>query len=417
MHTGRHTGRIIPAGRPLRVVMVDPNANTPPYDRALSAALAAAGPDVTLVTAPFLYERLEPPNGYTLDERFFRMVGSRAARALRVAERPGLRRALKAAEYPLDWLAVLGRAARRRPDIVHVQWSFEPTVDRLLWSAVRRLGVPLVSTVHNLLPHAAQHGDAERYGRLYRLADGLIVHSERSAAALRERWLISSERIAVAPHGPLFAEVVPVPREAARRALGLPADAELVLLAGLIEPYKGLSDLIDAFARVAARRPRARLVVAGKPNEPFEPYRRQLASLGVEGRTILDLQFLPTTRLASYFCAVDVVALPYRETTASGLLLAARRFASPVVATATGDLAEVIQDGVSGLLVPPSDPAALAVAIERLLVNPELAGRLAAAGQADAFGPQGWAVAAERTLALYSALLRNARRPQPPPNS
>jgi hypothetical protein len=186
-----HTGRMIPASQSLRVLMVDPNANTPPYDRALCEALAAAGADVTLATAPFLYEQLDRPRSFSLAERFFRAAGS----WLGVAKRPGLRRALKAAEYPLDWLALLADVARARPDVVHVQWSFEPSLDRLLWEATRRLRVPLVYTVHNLLPHAAKPGDAVRFGQLYRLADGLIVHSgvyraieSRSRRTDRSSW-------------------------------------------------------------------------------------------------------------------------------------------------------------------------------------------------------------------------------------
>jgi glycosyltransferase involved in cell wall biosynthesis len=396
-----HTGRMIPASQSLRVLMVDPNANTPPYDRALCEALAAAGADVTLATAPFLYEQLDRPRSFSLAERFFRAAGS----WLGVAKRPGLRRALKAAEYPLDWLALLADVARARPDVVHVQWSFEPSLDRLLWEATRRLRVPLVYTVHNLLPHAAKPGDAVRFGQLYRLADGLIVHSERSAAELRSRWRIPSHRITVAPHGPLFLDVTPMPRDTARRQLGLPPCAELVLFAGLIEPYKGLTDLIAAFADIAARRPHARLAIAGKPNEPMEPYEQQLAAHGLAERAILDLRFLPEPELAAYLCAADVTVLPYRGTTASGMLFAARRFACPVVATATGDLAEVITDGESGLLAPPSDPAALASAVERLLTDPALAARLGAAGQAAAFGPESWSAAAACTLKLYRQVL------------
>src|SRR5262249_55929097 len=153
------------------------------------------------------------------------------------------------------------------------------------------------------------------------------------------------ERIAVAPHGPLLEQIQPIERQAARRRLGLPPDAEIVLFAGLIEPYKGLADLIAAFGPLAARRPAARLVVAGKPNEPFEPYCRQLRALGLLDRSVLDLRFLPEAELAAYLCAADVVALPYRETTASGLLFAARRFGCPVVATNEGDLAEIVVDG------------------------------------------------------------------------
>jgi glycosyltransferase involved in cell wall biosynthesis len=401
---------MIPAARPLRVLQVDPNANTPPYDRALCRALAAAGCRVELLTSRFVYEALDRPSEFDVDERFFRLAASRSAARLGLAGRPAARRALKAGEYPLDWLLTLASLPRRRPDVIHVQWSVAPALDLLLWRWLRRVGARLVYTVHNLVPHDAQPGDADRYGHLYRAADALVTHSERSARALRERWGIDRGRITVVPHGPLLETVPPIERGAARQQLGLPPDAELVLFAGLIEPYKGLADLIAAFRSVAARRPRARLVIAGKPNEPFVPYRRRLEGLGLLDRTVLDLAFLPERRLAAYLCAADVVALPYRETTSSGLLFAARRFGRPVVATEVGDLVEVVADGESGLLVPPSSPERLAAAVERLLADPTLAARLGGAGQRLAFGPASWTVAARRTRAVYRTLQERSFR-------
>jgi glycosyltransferase involved in cell wall biosynthesis len=400
----------LPRGRRLRVLLVDPNANTPPYDRALGRALANVGCDVELLTSRFLYEELEHPRELALNEQFFSLAGSGLAGRVGLAHRPAPRRALKAAEYPLDWLLTLARLMRRRPDVVHVQWSFLPEIDLLLWRLLKRRHVPLVYTAHNLLPHDARPTDAARYGRLYRAANAVVVHSRRSALALHTGWGIPAERITVAPHGPLLEAIAPLERAEARRRLGLPLDAEILLFAGLIEPYKGLADLIAAFGTLAARWPLARLVVAGKPNEPFGAYRQQLHALGLLDRTTVDLRFLPEPELAAHLCAADVVALPYRAATSSGILAAARRFGCPVVATSTGDLAEVIADGESGLLVPPSRPARLGAAIERLLADPALARRLGQAGQEAAFGPAGWGDAALRTVALYHRL--NA--PSPP---
>ena len=397
---------ILPADRPLHVLMVDPNANTPPYDRALAQAVARAGCRVALLTSRFLYEDLPRPAAVTLNEQFFRLAGSGLANRLGLTRRPAARRALKAAEYPLDWLLALPRVARRRPDVVHVQWSVQPTLDLLLWRVLRRLGITLVYTAHNLVPHHAGTTDATRYGQLYRAADALVVHSEHSARALHTTWGAHADRIAVVPHGPLLESQPPIERAAARQQLGLPQDVELVLFAGLIEPYKGLADLIAAFGTLTARRPHARLVVAGKPNQPFAAYQQQLAALGLLDRATLDLRFLPEPILAAYLCAIDVVALPYRATTSSGLLFAARRFARPVVATDVGDLGEIILDGETGLLVPPENPARLGAAVERLLADPALAARLGAAGQRAALGPESWAEAAHRTVALYHRLVR-----------
>jgi glycosyltransferase involved in cell wall biosynthesis len=393
-------------GEPMRVVLVDPNANTPPYDRALAHALAVSGCQVELLTSRFLYEDLPPPTTFTLTEHFFATATSGLSSRLGLTRSSGARRLMKAAEYPLDWQRTLADLARQRPGVVHVQWSFQPELDLLFWRRLRARGVPLVYTVHNLVPHDSSPGDAARFGRLYRAADALVVHSQRSAQALHEGWDIPPERITVVPMGPMLEAWPQAPRDEARLLLGLPPDAELILFAGLIEPYKGLSDLIAAFAQVAAKRSRARLVVAGKPNEPFAPYEQRLRTFSLLDRTILDLRFLPEPTLAAYLCAADVVVLPYRSVTSSAMLLSARRFGCQIVATDVGDLGEIIRNGETGMLVPPASPEPLAQAILRLLAAPGVAAELGREGQAEALGRDGWPEAARRTLALYRSLAR-----------
>lgn len=397
------------APRSPRVMVLDPNANTPAYDRALCAALARVGCDVELVTAPFLYDDLPPARGYRLHHGFFRLAAGPLGGRAGLAKRPRLRRLVKSVEYGLDWAALLVRLERRRPDVLHVQWSLAPDLERRCWGWLRSRGVPIVYTAHNLLPHTAQSGDASRYRHLYRAADALVVHTRASAAAVVDAFGLAGARVTVAPHGPLLEEEPRLTREVARRRLGLPPEAPLVLFAGLIEPYKGLGDLIEGFARVVMAKPDARLVVAGRPNESFAAYCRLLEQRGIVDRTHLDLRYLRQAELAAYLCAADVVALPYRETTASGVLMAARRFARPVVATRVGDLAEIVEDGVSGLLVPPSDPRALAGALTRLLADPMLANRLGEAGRRPTLTDQSWGEAAHRTLAVYRSLARATR--------
>lgn len=387
----------------LRILLLDPNSHILPYDRALAGALVRAGCAVELVSSPFLYEAVPAAVGFTWRRSFFRLAAGGLGRRLGLTRRPAARRALKRLEYPAGLALLLARLARRPPAILHVQWSLWPALDRPLWRLLRRRGIAVVYTVHNLLPEGAAADEIERHRRLCAAADAVIVHTEVTAAHLAARYALPEERIAVAPHGPLLEEEPIIARAAARTRLGLPAGAPLVLFAGLIEPYKGLDDLVAAFIRLAPIQPDAHLVVAGRPNAPVAALREKLAFAGLGSRAHFDLRFLPQADLAAYLCAADVVALPYRATTSSGLLMAARRFACPVVATAVGDLAATVDDGRDGLLVAPGDPAALAAAIGRLLAEPGLAGQLGQAGQERAFGPQSWAQAAERTLAAYAA--------------
>jgi glycosyltransferase involved in cell wall biosynthesis len=368
--------------------------------------LAATGREVELVVSPFLYEPARPIAAVRRTEHFFRAIDSPLARTLGVTRRGRPRQALKAAAYPLDWLRLLARLRRHPPDIVHVQWSLWPALDERLWRRLQARGLPVVYTTHNLLPHAAAPGDARRYGRLYATADAVIVHSDRSAQELSARFGLPADRLHVAPHGPLLEEEPALPIVEARQRLSLPPTDPLILFAGLIEPYKGLADLVDAFRLVAAARPAARLVVAGRPNASVAAHQTALARAGLTDRARFDLRFLPSADLAAYLCAADVVALPYREVTTSGMLMAARRFGRPVVATAVGDLAALIDDGATGLLVPPADPPALAAALLGLLADPVLAARIGGAGRQEALTRHSWGVAAERTLAAYEAARR-----------
>jgi len=300
---------------------------------------------------------------------------------------------------------LLRRLGRHRPDALHVQWSVLPSLDVRMWRRVQALGIPIVYTAHNLAPHDGAPRDSEAYGRLYRAADAVIVHSARSKAALTGQWDIESDRVQVAPHGPLLEDEAELGRATARARFGMPLDAPIVLFAGLIEPLVGLDDLIQAFATIANELPTARLAIAGKPNVPIEHVENAIAELGLRERVTIDARFLPQSELAAYLCAADVVALPYRDATSSGLFHAARRFGKAIVVTAVGDMAELVVDGESGLLVPPRDPIALASALYRVLSDAALAGRLGHASRRAMHSAGGWDFAAQRTMSAYDAAI------------
>jgi glycosyltransferase involved in cell wall biosynthesis len=163
------------------------------------------------------------------------------------------------------------------------------------------------------------------------------------------------------PSYEIFSEGAPS-REEARRALGL--TGRVLLFFGYVRPYKGLEDLLTA---LTLARPDAwdRLVIVGEFYEPPERYRALLADSRLRDRVLVVNRYVPNEEVARYFAAADVAALPYREATGSGIAQVAFGAGVPVIATRTGGLEEVVEEGVTGLLVPPRDPPALARAIER----------------------------------------------------
>ena len=313
----------------MRVVLADPPAFTPPYDHELAAALARAGVDVELVTSRFRFGEAPAPVGYLRTEAFYPLSS-------RVFRRSRLRIPLKLLEHPFG----LARLRRTPADVVHVQWLAAPPLDdRLL-----RLRVPMVFTAHDLLPRRT----AKKRGLWRRILDrfdAVVVHSEHGRRVLDELGLAQS-RLHVIPH--------PVFRADLQRA----DNGHTLLCLGVIRPYKGLGDAIEAAKRIDAR-----LLVVGDPVEPVERYRRQAGQIA-DWR----LGYLGPEEVDRALSESTVALFPYRpETDQSGALLRALGAGVPAVVYDVGGLAEPVQRFGAGRVVPAQDVAALAEAARDLL--------------------------------------------------
>jgi glycosyltransferase involved in cell wall biosynthesis len=368
---------------PTRVQLVDPSAFTPPYDRALAAALSRAGADVELLTSRFLYGPVPDADGYRVRECFYRRSAARGLRA------PG-RRTFKLAEHFGDMLRF-----RRMPhaDVVHYQWLTVPLLDARLLPPDR----PRVMTAHYVLPPRPSRRQLTAARAAFGRMDALVAHSQHGARRLVEAVGIDSGRVRVIPHGALD-YLTRLPAE-----LPLPAELEgaegpVILFFGLLRPYKGLDVLLEAFARLRG----AELWVVGNPRMDVGPLRR-LAERA-PGRVRFLTRFVEDAEIPALFRSADVVALPYRDAEHSGVLYTALAFAKPMVVSAVGGFPEVAEQGAARL-VPPGDPSALAAALEELTESEEARRELSQAAARAAAGPYSWDTAARLTLDLYRELL------------
>jgi glycosyltransferase involved in cell wall biosynthesis len=193
------------------------------------------------------------------------------------------------------------------------------------------------------------------------------------------------ERIAHIPHGVDTRRFRPRPPEekaALREALGLPEDALVVTYTGRLLRGKGLETLLDAFARVAAFEPRAHLMLvgsgAGQALSNEDELRERVSRLGLGGRVTFTGR---VDDVENCLGASDVFAFP-SEFEALGLsLIEAAACALPCVGTRTGGIVDVIEDGRTGLLVPPADVEGLAMALGALVADPDRRAALGARGR------------------------------------
>ena len=350
----------------MRVVLADPPAYTPPYDRSLAAALAAAGAEVELVTSRFRFGAVAAPNGYRASEWFYPLSSRLDSRWARLG--------LKAVEHPVG----MARFAAAKPDVLHVQWFGAPELDRWLF----RPRAPVVFTAHDILPRRT----ASKTGvwrTLFGRCERVVVHSERGKGQLVE-FGIPEERVRVIPH-PAF-----------RSAVDRRDDGRTALLHGLLRPYKGVDDAVDAVLQV----PGARLLVAGDPRVPLDEA-RQRAGDRAEWR----LGFLPPDEMRQALSEGTVSLFPYRaEIDLSGALLQSLGAGIPAIVYDIGGLGELVGRYEAGAVVGPGDVAGMAAALERLLGD---ADALAAArrGAEKAREQLTWEASASAHLDLYRELV------------
>jgi glycosyltransferase involved in cell wall biosynthesis len=369
----------------MRVQLVDPSAFTPPYDRALAAALARAGADVDLVTTKFLYGDVPPAAGFSVDERFYKRTAARGLSS-------SARLPFKGAEHLRDMLAF--RRAPGDVDVIHYQWLTLPGLDRRLLPPIR----PRVMTAHYILPPDASPRAARSAAKVFGAMDAVVAHSEHGAARLRDEVGLPAERVRVIPHGAFdyltrLPEEKPLPQELQG------AEGPVVLSFGLLRPYKGLENLLEAFGEVGSD---AELWIVGNPRMAVEPLHEMAALTGAKVRFVT--RFVEEAEIPAIFRRADVVALPYLDAEHSGVLYTGLAFGKPLVVSAVGGFPEVAETAAARL-VPPGDTAALARALRELIDDPAAREELAAAARAAAAGPYSWDEAARLTLALYEELL------------
>jgi beta-1,4-mannosyltransferase len=248
------------------------------------------------------------------------------------------------------------------PEILHFHWlspyMIEASLSKSLWKTLRfiadlgvvkKKGIRLVWTVHNLYEHTRRHPHWESIANQLVLQnfDQIIVHSKAAAEALSQRhWCATDlkQNITVVPHGNYIeAYENTTCREQARYQLNLRKDELCYLFFGGIKQYKGIYNLIDTFRALAEQAPNVHLVIAGKPawdmaEKGIEEYCQQ------DSRILTHLKFIPGSDVQVFMNAADVVVLPYQEIMTSGTVLLAMSFGKPVITPRLGGIPEALGD-------------------------------------------------------------------------
>jgi glycosyltransferase involved in cell wall biosynthesis len=381
------------------------------WTQTLATALAARGHEVSVITRTNGHPRVDLEDGVWVHRVPQRYHPGRATPPL-----PDLPQLIT------DWAysafdEVLRIRIRRGLDLVSAPiWDVEGV------ACLADGSLPVVTSLHStyrlILPSKKKWLEDEAFRRLH--VDKLIAAEawllERSPMILANSEAILRDieaaygivldraRVRVVPHGlALEAPVALPPREPGCR----------ILFVGRFETRKGIDVLAEAIPAVLAAHPEARFVLVGDPDVDEDgrgpTHRRRIEALVARFPGRVEVTgAVPRDRLVEEYARADVFVAPSRYESFGLIFLEAMMHGLPCIGTRAGGIPEVVEDGVTGLLVPPDDPAALADALARLAGDPALRARLGQAGQAAYRGRFTAAHMAEAAEATYAGLVGRA---------
>lgn len=274
---------------------------------------------------------------------------------------------------PLSWYRIGRRISTSSSDAIIFHWwhpFFGPAYREICRSSGKK--ITKIAVCHNVLPHdkSAFWKQAVKYG-LGRM-DGFVVHSRSEITQLKQ---LRPKSYSLDLFHPIY-DIFPgedTSREEARRLLKLRQDARIILNFGLIRPYKGVDVLLSAL-KTLGDVDRLYCLVVGEIYSDRELIEKLVSEISPNRVRLID-EYIPNEQVALWFRAADIVVLPYRSATQSGVVPIAYRCNRPVIVTNVGGLPDAVLDGQSGYLIEPENPSQLADTIRRFFSekdNPDL---------------------------------------------
>lgn len=288
---------------------------------------------------------------------------------------------------------------KMKPDVIHIQESGNIF---LIFVLPFIKGYPIVSTQHDVRPHLGFEKGFKSSLReisrkiVTRYSNNIIVHGEYLKTVAVSYLRIKSDNIHVIPLGQY--EVALFKKYEKK---GLREDGNLILFFGRIYEYKGLEYLIKTESLITKKVPDAKIIIAGE-GENFKKYEKVMIN---KDNFVVHNYRVPYKEGAELFQRCSIVVLPYIDASQSAVIPLAYAFKKPVVVTDVGAISEIVDDGVTGSIVPPKNSEALAETIVKLLRDDKLRKEMGENAYKKLKTDLSWANIAEKTIKVYERAL------------
>ena len=342
------------SAKSLNVLMVDPSLFTAPYDERITEGLENNNAFVRWACRDLR------ANEEYLSITTRQIRGVFYPNILVSAKNAGLSAKItKGISHTASMIRLWRYVRRERPNIVHFQWIVLPLVDVIFIAAIRRI-CPVITTVHDTLPfngNPTSRLQIVGFSRVLASVDHIIVHTQR-AAEMIGHIVENRTPISVISHGPLSREAI-IPKTSTTSE----ARWNFVMF-GKIQPYKGLNVLVEAIILLPDEiRSKIRIIVAGESFIDIAPIMIRIDESKIGDAIDLRLWRHSNEEVGHLLLEANTFIFPYLRIDASGVLYLVAAYKKWIIASNIGIFSEVIQEDVTGSLIPPEDPCALAASL------------------------------------------------------
>ena len=268
---------------------------------------------------------------------------------------------------PLNWFSVAQKLKKENADLIIFDW-WHPffalchfTISQLIQKVYRG---KIIFLTENFISHEGSIFDRVLTRIGLSNADKFVVLSEK---VHKEISIFAPEKLVYISELPIYDCYDFKQTPPSKKEFGFEEDDIVLLFFGYIRKYKGLDILIDAMPSLRKLNSKLKLLIVGESYDDITKYTSKISALGLENSVKLINNFVPNEEVGKYYSVADLVVLPYRSATQSGILNVAYGFGKPVLVTNVGGLAESVDEGLTGFVIEPEDASQITSGVQKYI--------------------------------------------------
>jgi len=264
----------------------------------------------------------------------------------------------------------------------------------------------VVLTVHDVSSFSNSSNSSIIGNLIYKLTDKIITHNEFSKSEIINVNANLSSCISIVPHGNYTPFInIQYDKEKSKKQLGIPNNRRILLFFGMIKKVKGLEVLLSALKGVVKQNPDILLVIAGKPWEnDFSTYQKIIDENNLSKYILLHTKFIPQEDVEHYYCASDLVVLPYKKIYQSGVLMMTLSYERPALVSDLAPIKEIISNNVNGFLFKTENVCDLTAKLNSILGNEGLMNQVRVKGTELINTKYDWSEIGRQTKQAYQSV-------------